>query len=465
MKEMHQNMGEKKIPALLVELSVPATVGMLVNALYNLVDTIFVGNGVSGDAIGGLTVAMPLQMIMMAFGFLIGIGAASLVSRSFGAGNNERAYTAAGNAYMSVTIISVIAVIIGFIFMDDFLMLFGATETLLPYAKDYLSVILMGSVFFIITLCSNNLIRAEGNAKMAMIIMITGAALNIALDPLFIFVFKMGVAGAAWATVISQVCSFLLVVWYMTSGKSMLKIQLHHFKFNVSVMKEILGVGTAGFIRQISASVVSIVVNNALKTYGGTDAINVIGIFNRLAMFMIMPVFGVVQGMQPIMGFNYGAKKPKRVMEVLKLSMITATCITFIAWIMSEFIPGFLLSLFIRPEEKETILTIGIPALRMLMMAIPIVGIQIVGSAMFQALGKAIPSIILASLRQIILLIPLVLILSPAYGLIGVWMSYPISDVLSAVVTVILVMMELRHMKRVMMQYEVNADVSERVIS
>lgn len=448
MNKTHQYMGEKKIPVLLLELSVPATVGMLVNALYNLVDTIFVGKGVSSNAIGGLTVAMPLQMIIMAFGFLIGIGSGSLVSRSLGAGNYERAYIAAGNAYTSVTIIAVIAVAIGFLFMDDFLVLFGATETLLPYAKEYLSVILMGSVFFILTLCSNNIIRAEGNARMAMIIMISGAVINIGLDALFIFTFGMGVAGAAWATIISQFCSFLIVVWYMATGKSSLKIGLRHFKPDLGVLKEILGVGTAGFIRQTSASVVSIVVNNALKIYGGTDAINVIGIFNRLSMFMIMPVFGIVQGMQPIMGYNYGAKKPKRVMEVLKLSMIAATIVTAIAWVMSMFIPEFLLSLFIRPEDKEVILSIGVPALRTLMAVVLIVGVQIVGSAMFQALGKAIPSIVLASLRQIILLIPMVIIFSKIAGITGVWISYPVSDAVSVIITAVLVMREVKNIRK-----------------
>jgi Na+-driven multidrug efflux pump len=194
--------------------------------------------------------------------------------------------------------------------------------------------------------------------------------------------------------------------------------------------------------------VVSIVVNNSLKVYGGTDAINVIGIFNRLSMFMIMPVFGIVQGMQPIMGFNYGAKKPERVMEVLKLSMISATVVTTIAWLMSMFIPEFLLSLFIRPEEKEVILSIGVPALRTLMAVVMIVGVQIVGSAMFQALGKAIPSIVLASLRQIILLIPMVIILSKIAGITGIWISYPVSDVISVIITVILVLRELKSIRK-----------------
>jgi len=279
--------------------------------------------------------------------------------------------------------------------------------------------------------------------------MITGAVINIGLDALFIFVFRMGVAGAAWATIISQFCSFLVVVWYMAAGRSSLKIRLRHFKPDLSVLKEIFGVGTAGFIRQTSASVVAIVVNNALKIYGGTEAINVIGIFNRLSMFMIMPVFGIVQGMQPIMGFNYGAKKPKRVMEVLKLSMISATIITTTAWAMSQFIPEFLLSLFIRPEEKEVILSIGVPALRTLMAVMPIVGIQIVGSAMFQALGKAIPSIVLASLRQIILLIPMVLILSKIAGVTGVWISYPVSDFISVVMTAVFVLYELKKLKNI----------------
>ncbi|HCL90475.1 MAG TPA: MATE family efflux transporter, partial [Candidatus Atribacteria bacterium] len=239
MKQLTARLGEKKISKLLVNLSLPATIGMMVNALYNLVDTIFVGRGVGALAIGGLTIAFPIQMIIMAFAQMIGIGAASAISRSLGAKDIEKADYVAGNSFLLIVILSSIIAAIGLFFTEPMLRLFGATDNILPYAKDYITIILWGSIFFSFAMSSNNLIRAEGNAKVAMATMLIGAILNIILDPIFIFVFKMGVKGAALATVISKFVSFIYVLTYLYSGKSSLKVKLHHLKPKMRIIIEI----------------------------------------------------------------------------------------------------------------------------------------------------------------------------------------------------------------------------------
>ncbi|GAG98084.1 unnamed protein product, partial [marine sediment metagenome] len=251
MKQLTARLGEEKISKLLVNLSLPATIGMMVNALYNLVDTIFVGRGVGAIAIGGLTIAFPIQMVIMAFAQMIGIGAASAISRSLGAKDIEKANYVAGNSFLCVIVLSSTIAAIGLIFTEPMLRLFGSTETILPYAKDYITIILWGSIFFSFAMSSNNLIRAEGNAKIAMTAMLIGAILNMILDPIFIFVFKLGIKGAALATIISQFISFLYVLKYFYSGKSSLKIKLHHLKPRMHIIIEIFTVGFASFARMV----------------------------------------------------------------------------------------------------------------------------------------------------------------------------------------------------------------------
>jgi len=445
MKQLTTRLGEERISKLLVNLSVPATIGMMVNALYNLVDTIFVGRGVGALAIGGLTIAFPIQMVIMAFAQMIGIGAASAISRSLGAKDIERADYVAGNSFLLIVILSSIIAAIGLIFTEPMLRFFGSTETILPYAKDYITIILWGSVFFSFAMSSNNLIRAEGNAKVAMATMLIGAILNIILDPIFIFVFKMGVKGAALATVISKFISFLYVLTYLYSGKSSLKIKLHHLKPKMHIIIEILTVGFASFARHVTGSVVAIVVNNSLRFFGGDMALIIVGIVHRVTMFVFMPLFGVVQGMQPIVGFNYGAKKFVRVKETLKLSLITTTVIATFGWLIIELFPFAIISVFTRDAE---IIEKGSIIMRIVISVIPVIGIQIVGAALFQSLGKAVPSLILALLRQVLLFIPLVIILPRVLGLglLGIWIAYPAADILSVVLTVLFLRSELKKM-------------------
>ncbi len=445
MKQLTARLGEKKISKLLVNLSLPATIGMMVNALYNLVDTIFVGRGVGALAIGGLTIAFPIQMIIMAFAQMIGIGAASAISRSLGAKDIEKADYVAGNSFLLIVILSSIIAAIGLNFTEPMLRLFGATDNILPYAKDYITIILWGSIFFSFAMSSNNLIRAEGNAKVAMATMLIGAILNIILDPIFIFVFEMGVKGAALATVISKFISFLYVLTYLYSGKSSLKVKLHHLKPKMRIIIEILTVGSAAFARQVTGSVVAIVVNNSLRIFGGDMALIIVGILHRVTMFVFMPLFGVVQGMQPIVGFNYGAKKLDRVKETLKLSLITTTSIATFGWLLVQLFPCAIIGIFTRDAE---IIEKGSTIMRIVISVIPLIGIQIVGAALFQSLGKAVPSLVLALLRQVLLFIPLVIILPRVLGLglLGIWIAYPAADILSVVLTVLFLRSELKKM-------------------
>jgi len=445
MKQLAARLGEERISKLLVNLSVPATIGMMVNALYNLVDTIFVGRGVGALAIGGLTIAFPIQMVIMAFAQMIGIGAASAISRSLGAKDIEKADYVAGNSFLCIIVLSSIIAAIGLIFTEPMLRFFGSTETILPYAKDYITIILWGSIFSSFAMSSNNLIRAEGNAKVAMATMLIGAILNIILDPIFIFVFKMGVKGAALATVISKFISFLYVLTYLYSGKSSLKVKLHHLKPKMNIIIEILTVGSAAFARMVTGSIVAIVVNNSLRIFGGDMALIIVGIVHRVTMFVFMPLFGVVQGMQPIVGFNYGAKKLNRVKETLKLSLIATTVIATFGWLIIELFPFTIISVFTRDAE---IIEKGSSIMRMVISVIPVIGIQIVGAALFQSLGKAVPSLILALLRQVLLFIPLVIILPRVLGLglLGIWIAYPAADVLSVVLTVLFLRSELKKM-------------------
>ncbi len=445
MKQLTARLGEEKISKLLVNLSLPATIGMIVNALYNLVDTIFVGRGVGAIAIGGLAIAFPIQMVIMAFAQMIGIGAASSISRSLGAKDIEKADYVAGNSFLCVIVLSSIIAAIGLIFTEPILMLFGSTKTILPYAKDYIIIILWGSIFFSFAMSSNNLIRAEGNAKVAMTTMLIGAILNIILDPIFIFIFKLGIKGAALATIISQFISFLYILKYLYSGKSSLKVKLHHLRPKMPIIIEILTVGSAAFFRQVTGSVVAIVVNNSLRIFGGDIALIIAGILHRVIMFVFMPLFGVIQGMQPIVGFNYGAKKLDRVKEAIKLSLIITTAIATFGWLIAELFPFAIISVFTREAE---VIEKGSTIIRIVLSMIPVIGIQIVGAAIFQSLGKAVPSLILSLLRQVLLFIPLVIILPRIFGLglLGIWLAYPAADILSVILTALFLRSELKKM-------------------
>jgi putative MATE family efflux protein len=446
MEKKHNHLDSTNIPQLLRKLSIPATIGMVVNALYNLVDTIFIGQGVGPDAIGGLAIAFPIQMIIMSIAFMVGIGAASAISRSLGEKNEEKANAIVGNAYLLCILLSGIFVSMGLYKTDALLYLFGATDTLLVYARDYIRIIFIGSVPFAFVMTSNNIIRAEGNAKESMIIMVIGTGLNIILDPIFIFGFKMGIKGAALATILSQFVSLLYVIHYLRSGKSHLKVEPHHLIPHGAMQLEILKIGTPAFIRQIGGSFLAMFLNNALGAYGGDIAITSYGIINRLIMFVFMPMFGVVQAVQPIAGYNYGARRYQQIKEVVKVSMkaliIYATVGWFILFVTSSKV-GYIFT------KDPLVIDAVAYQLKFVTMMLPIVGIQIISGTIFQALGKAMPALIMSMLRQIILLIPMILIFPSilGLGLLGIYIAFPLSDLLSTIISGLLLKREMSHLR------------------
>jgi len=420
---------------------------MVANALYNLVDTIFVGRGVGSLAIGALAIAFPLQILIVAIAQTIGIGAGSAVSRSLGAGKVERAKCVVGNSFFCIIALSLTVSVIGLIFIEQILLFFGATQTILPYARDYVVVILWGLTFFSFAISSNNLIRAEGNARVAMVSMLIGAILNIILDPIYIFVFNLGIQGAALATITAQFCSFVYILHYIYGKETSLTIKLHHLKPNLSIIKEIIIVGLPSFARLSSGSISTLLVNQSLRFYGGDLAIIILGVIIKITRFLFMPMFGVVQGMQPIAGYNYGARQYNRVFEVLNLTikvlliLSSSLCLLMIIW------PATVISIF--TNDVQVIQT-GIPIMRIMLFSIPVLSIQMTGATLFQALGKAMPAIVFSLLRRVLLFIPLIIIL-PRFtqlGLLGIWISYPIADIFSAIITWFFLRSEIRKIRQ-----------------
>jgi putative MATE family efflux protein len=441
MKDTKQ-LGEEKISKLLLKFSVPAIVGMLVNALYNVIDRVFVGNGVNSLAIAGTTIAFPLMLIIMAFAMLIGIGANSLVSIKLGEQKKEQAELIMGNAFVLLIIISISISAIGLIFLTPILKAFGASEAVLPYARDFMSIILWGTVFQSIGFGMNNFIRAEGSPKIAMLTMIIGAILNTILNPLFIFVFHWGIKGSATATIISQAVSASWVLYYFMSGKSVLKLQKKNFKLNKHFVGRIMALGSAPFIMQIASSVLNVIMNKSLDIYGGDIAVTAMGVVMAIMNLMLMPIFGINQGVQPIIGYNYGAKKYDRVKEALKLAIIAATVLVTIGFITIRLFPQQYVAMFNRKDAELVIF--GSHALLMFTTFLPAIGFQVVAANYFQAVGKPKQAGILSLSRQVLILIPALLILPKFFQIEGVLAAGPLADIISSLITGTWLFFELR---------------------
>lgn len=434
--ERAKKLGGDPIGKLLLSFSIPAIIGMLVNALYNVVDRIFIGRGVGGSAIGGLYVGMPISLILMAFAMLIGIGGNTLVSIRLGQNRKEEADRIAGNAVILLGIISMVIAILGLIFLEPLLKLLGASESNLHYAMDYLRIILLGAPFQAIGFGMNNFIRGEGSPKIAMTTMLIGAILNTALDPIFIFIFDMGVKGAALATIISQAVSAIYVMKFFFGGNSILNIKKEYLKLKWPIFKEIVSIGFSPFSMQLAASLVTILLNTNLQKYGGDLATSSMGVINSVAMMILMPIFGINQGAQPIIGFNYGAKNYDRVKRTLKYAIFGAVSISTLGFLVTQIFPTKIIQVFINdPSDLDEILRIAVPGMKTYLMMFPIVGFQIVSSAFFQAIGKPKHSAFLSLSRQVIVLIPALIILPNIYGLRGIWMAGPIADTISSILT------------------------------
>lgn len=434
-------LGEKSIGKLLWEFSLPAVTGMMVNALYNVVDSIFVGNGVGELGLAAVTIAFPIMIILMAFGMLVGIGATAQISLSIGKRNKEEAERILGNAFSLALIIAVSLSFIIIIFLDPILIVLGAEPAILPYARDFTKIIVGGSIFTFIGFGLNNIIRAEGSPKTAMATMLISAILNTILNPLFIFVFKMGISGSAWATVISQSTSAIWVMAYFLGPRGYLRFRLANLKLDMQIIRTIFAIGMSPFFMQIAASVVTVLYNYSLLVHGGELAIAAMGIINRVSMLMLMPIFGISQGVQPIIGYNYGAGNYDRVIEALKKATFAATAVAVAGFMVIEVFNVQIIRLF---NNNPGLVEVGAGGMRVFLAMLPIIGFQIVGSTYFQAIGKAKQSLLLSMSRQVLILIPMIVILPQIFGLKGIWLASPIADFTSSALTALLLIREIR---------------------
>ena len=432
MEEQRKQILNGNLRSLLFKFSTPAIIGMVVSALYNMVDTLFVGQGVGPLAISALTIVFPIQLIIMAVGIMIGIGAASVISRALGANDKEKALKAANSSIILTLVFSAAFMIPAYLFMDEMLYFFGASSSTFPLAKEYMTIILIGFISFSFSISANNLIRAEGKPRAAMYTMIIGALANIALDPVFIFGFKMGVRGAAIATIISQFLSVIYVVIFLASGKSIYKFNSRLFRLNPALSREIITIGFPSFAMQVVGSVVFIIFNRSVLNYGNDMYIAVMGIGLRVLSLIEMPIIGIAQGFSTLVSFNYGAKLYHRVKIVLREAIIWTVFIAGAGFIAMMGFPGQILGIF---TSDSNLIQMGITPIRIIVILLPFIGFQILGGSLFQAIGKTLPALIIMLSRQLLLLVPAVLILPLFFGLTGIWLAIPVSNFFSILIT------------------------------
>ena len=439
-------LGTESVAKLLFKFSIPAIIGMLVNALYGIVDGIFIGQYVGSLGLAGVSVANPIMVVSLAFTMLVSIGATSLISIRLGEGRKEEAEKILGNATTLLFIVPIVLFIFIQIFLDDILRIFGASSNVLPYAKTYMSIVSYGFFFQSVGFGMTNFIRSEGNPRIAMLTMSVGAAINIVLDALFIIVFDMDIKGGALATVIAELVPAVWVLLYFISGKSLLKIRKENLKLKFDKVKNIVALGLAQFSIQIASSIVAVVANNTLLQYGGDFGISAFRIINNVAMIFFMPIFGINQGMQPIIGYNYGAQKFDRVKKTLYMAIGAATSFAVVGFIISRVLPHQLAMLF--NKDNQALIDMTANGMKLFFLVLPIIGFQIVASNYFQAIGKPRQSIILGLLRQVIILIPLIIILPRFIGLDGVWLASPVSDLVSSLLASFFLFTNIKELNR-----------------
>lgn len=440
-------MGEEKVTKLLFRFSVPATIGMLVNAFYNIVDRIFIGNSPDLGTMGlaGLTISFPIMMVMMALAVLFGIGGATRFSIKLGEKNREEAEKILGNSATLLIISAVIFMIGSLIFLEPLLRLFGASQDVMPYALEYMRIILFGAIFQGISMGGNNFIRADGSPKIAMISMFLGAGFNIIFDPIFIYGFRWGMKGAALATIGGQTLTTIWVLSYFLGKKSAQKLRLQNMKLDFKLARLITATGVPAFLMQLANSALNIVLNTNLAFYGGDIAVSAMGIVNSLQTFMLMPIIGITQGAQPIIGYNYGAGSNQRVKETLKWAIMSASVIAIFGYLVTRVFPEQLISMFNRSSE---LIAFGSQAIMIWFFFLPVIGFQVVSASYFQAVGKIKPAIFLTMTRQVIILIPSLIILPKLFGLNGILYAAPLADIVAAMITGIWIFLELQGFRK-----------------
>jgi len=439
MNKLANELGTQKISKLLIKQAVPATIGILVMSLNMIVDTIFVGQWIGVLAIAAITVVLPIAFLISSIGMGIGIGGSSIISRALGANNPEKAFLTFGNQICLTVILAILFVVLGNVFSVPILNLFGAKGEILPIASEYFGVIIYGVPFLAFAMMGNPTIRAEGKPKFAMYAMMVPSVLNILLDILFIKYFNWGMYGAGLATSIAYASCGLYILYFFLSSKSELQIIPKNFKLDFKIVQEIAKLGGVSIVRQGAISILMIVLNYSLYTYGGEISIAVFGIINRVMMFALSPVLGVSQGFLPVAGFNIGAKKNDRVKETIKKSIYFGSILGTLIFIGIVIFKEQIIWIF---TNDATLLEKTPNAMLVVFLVTPIVTMQLIGSAYFQAAGKAMPALLLTLLKQGIFLIPLAYFLPIYYGIDGVWWSFPIADTLATIITVLVLKRE-----------------------
>lgn len=464
------SLGSDSVGKLLMRYAIPAIIAMASSSLYHIIDSIFIGHGVGEAAITGMAVTLPIMNIASAFGAMVGVGAAARISIRLGEGNKRAAERILCNAVLLNIVLGITIMLIFLLFLDPILIFFSGGEAspeTLHYAREFMEIIMFGNIITHLYLGLNEQLRASGYPRKAMYIMLLAMALCTALNPLFIFVFKWGVQGSALATVTAQFVALMIQMHHYTSKSSFLRFKRHNFHFDRRIVGNIISIGMAPFLLNLCASLVTRFMNTALLNYGGTGEYDVIqrasfdgdidiyvgayGIMNRVLLLFVMVAQGFNQGMQPIVGYNYGARQYDRVIKVLKYAIMCATCVTTFAFLIGHFFPREVAVMFVdtsKGASAEAMVDIVAQGLGLAMMIFPLVGFQIVAGGFFQYIGRAPLAMFMSTTRQLLFLLPLLLILTPEYGAVGAWLAMPIADGASVLVAAILLFMQIRKLRR-----------------
>ncbi len=435
----------KKISSLVWDYALPGIVGTMVSVMYNVIGRIFIGQGVGALAISGLAITFPVMNLTSSLGMLVGAGAAARISISLGKRDKETAEKILGNSLLLTVMLNAVFITLFLIYLDPILRAFGASDQTLPYAHDYLQIVLLGNVFVSLAYNFNAMMRSSGYPKKAMITMLIGAVFSLILTPIFLYGFDLGIKGVAWATVISMFIGMLFVMHHFLQESSLIRLRRRNIRLDRKIIISIISIGMSPFSMQVAASGVALLMNTSLLRYGGDLAVGAYGIINTVLMIFLMIIMGLNQGTQPIIGYNYGAGNYKRVRETLFYSLKIASLITVAGFLIGTFFPGLFAATFTADAELMGITKRGI---RIAVAALPLVGFQIVSSSFFQSIGFAAKSIIQSLSRQLIFMIPGIIFLPRLWGLDGLWIAMPVSDTLAALLSIYLLLIQLRQLNR-----------------
>ncbi|WP_300852015.1 MATE family efflux transporter [uncultured Bacteroides sp.] len=437
-------LGTESIGKLLMQYAVPAIIAMTASSLYNMVDSIFIGHGVGTMAISGLALTFPLMNLAAAFGSLVGVGASTLISVKLGQKDYDTAQRVLGNVFVLNILLGVSFTLIVLAFLDPILYFFGGSDQTVGYARDYMQIILLGNAVTHLYLGLNAVLRSSGHPQKAMYATVTTVVINTILDPVFIYGFNWGIRGAAIATIVAQMISLTWQLKLFSNKEELLHFHRGIFRLKRKIVFDSLAIGMSPFLMNMAACFIVILINQGLKKYGGDLAIGAFGIVNRLAFVVVMIVMGLNQGMQPIAGYNFGARQYDRVNKVLKLTIIYATAVTTFGFLVGMLVPDWVVGIFTSDTE---LIALSSKGLRITVMFFPIIGFQMVTSNFFQSIGMAGKAIFLSLTRQMLILLPCLLILPHFFGAAGVWYSMPVSDVLASLIALVMLVMQFRKFK------------------